>query len=104
MVLLYLQFAVKRKNTFKYTFAVNDDQAQEKLLSVSFYVKFCFINITQEQCAICIEDFEMNSKEKLYKTPCGHFFHSECLKSWGGKKLDCPVCRAQIPDFIYPVD
>jgi len=89
-VLVYLQYGVSRKNAFKYTFAVRDHNDQEKLLS--------------DQCAICIGSFITESREKLYKTPCGHLFHSDCLKEWGGKKLQCPVCRTQIPDFVQPVE
>jgi len=66
----------------KFTVSMNDPKFRSKLLS--------------NQCAICIEDFEANSKDKLYKTPCGHFFHAECLKSWAQNKLDCPVCRARL--------
>lgn len=90
-MLVYLEYGVPRKKGFKYTFMVGESVDKEKL-------------IEEEQCAICIEGFEVNSQEKLYKTPCGHFFHSSCLKAWGGKKLQCPCCREKIPDFAYPVD
>ena len=31
------------------------------------------------------------------KTPCGHAYHSICLKAWMRRKLECPFWRAQIP-------
>jgi len=86
-ILVYLQFAVPKKKLFKYTFAVKDHE-----------------NLLLDQCAICLSGLEINSEEKLYKTPCGHLFHSDCLKEWGGKKLVCPCCRTKIPDFVYPVE
>lgn len=73
----------------RYTVSMKDSKVRRKLVS--------------DQCAICIEDFEVQSKEKLYKAPCGHFFHAECLKSWGKKQLDCPVCRAQLPAFGWQI-
>lgn len=34
---------------------------------------------------------------KLMVTPCKHIFHPECLKIWGERKNECPVCRKEIP-------
>jgi len=41
-------------------------------------------------------------QKKLYKTPCNHVFHEDCLKDWGLKKLECPVCRMKLPRFKKP--
>lgn len=30
-------------------------------------------------------------------TPCGHFFHVDCLQSWMAIKLECPTCRGALP-------
>ncbi|KAI8926783.1 hypothetical protein BC831DRAFT_425303 [Entophlyctis helioformis] len=30
-------------------------------------------------------------------TPCHHIFHTECLERWMEIKLECPVCRAELP-------
>ena len=30
-------------------------------------------------------------------TPCGHFFHTECLQQWLEVKLECPTCRGILP-------
>ena len=35
----------------------------------------------------------------VYKTPCKHIFHEECLKNWLHMKSDCPVCRRKLPDY-----
>lgn len=31
------------------------------------------------------------------KTPCGHYFHSECLAKWMDVRLECPYCRGALP-------
>nr|KAJ3423051.1 hypothetical protein HK105_003877 [Polyrhizophydium stewartii] len=30
-------------------------------------------------------------------TPCHHIFHTECLERWMEVKLECPVCRSELP-------
>lgn len=34
-----------------------------------------------------------------YKTPCGHYFHGKCLKTWMDMKSDCPMCRKPLPPY-----
>jgi hypothetical protein len=67
-----------------------------------------------ESCGICLDKFHAkeSSKKSLPEkpalahvfpdttlTPCGHLFHSECLKKWQdhqktiSKKPNCPYCR-----------
>ncbi|ORY06707.1 hypothetical protein K493DRAFT_251708 [Basidiobolus meristosporus CBS 931.73] len=41
-----------------------------------------------DDCAICREP--MDSAKKL---PCGHLFHSLCLRSWLEQDGSCPTCR-----------
>lgn len=31
------------------------------------------------------------------KTPCGHSYHTPCLKKWMNIRLECPTCRQRIP-------
>lgn len=64
-------------------------------------------------CPICFEDIKNSNMEardeekvkskfftnKFMKTPCGHSFHSYCLKSWMDQKFICPCCRANIPAY-----
>lgn len=45
----------------------------------------------EDSCAICWEDME--SARKL---PCGHMFHSGCLRSWLEQDTTCPTCRKQL--------
>lgn len=41
-----------------------------------------------DDCAICWD--HMNNARKL---PCGHFFHTTCLRSWLEQDTSCPTCR-----------
>ncbi|CAG9799808.1 unnamed protein product [Chironomus riparius] len=43
-------------------------------------------------CIICREDM-VNSSKKL---PCGHIFHTVCLRSWFQRQQTCPTCRLNI--------
>jgi len=45
-----------------------------------------------------------NGQEDVTRTPCGHFFHTSCLKKWTDgwtvMRNTCPVCRTSFaPDF-----
>ena len=41
-----------------------------------------------DDCAICWD--HMNKARKL---PCGHLFHTTCLRSWLEQDTSCPTCR-----------
>ena len=45
-------------------------------------------------CAICTEAF--NDDDEVRELKCRHIFHTKCLKPWLEKKLECPMCRAEI--------
>lgn len=56
----------------------------------------------EQQCPICIDDYEVRSKGALF--PCGHLFCEECSRGLaesasssltGACGLRCPVCRTQ---------
>ncbi|KAH9268030.1 hypothetical protein BASA84_000498 [Batrachochytrium salamandrivorans] len=60
----------------------------------------------RNQCAICFTDIRILARHHpLFHaerfnhmvTPCQHFFHTECLERWMDVKLECPVCRFQLP-------
>lgn len=40
-----------------------------------------------ENCAICLEKIVND----LYKTPCDHLFHQDCLLPWMEKHNECPL-------------
>ncbi len=77
---------------------------KKHLLKVKIqYKKQWVVNFSQKKddCAICYDTLKTETEDKLYKTPCGHLFHAECLREWGGKKAECPLCRQALPDFNY---
>ena len=51
-----------------------------------------------ETCSICLLD--MNEASNIHKTPCNHFFHENCIKTWFMSKVTCPVCRHVCMDEI----
>jgi hypothetical protein len=40
---------------------------------------------------------DMLSRRAYMITPCRHAFHSECLEGWMRFRLQCPICREQLP-------
>lgn len=42
-------------------------------------------------------DKRLIKKKKVFKTPCNHLFHVECLHQWVEVKLECPQCRCILP-------
>ena len=57
-----------------------------------------------ELCSICHEPY--GTTTAIYKTPCRHIFHNDCLynycKSTNGK-IVCPVCRADVEEACMDV-
>ncbi|KAK4100094.1 hypothetical protein N658DRAFT_390431, partial [Parathielavia hyrcaniae] len=42
---------------------------------------------------ICLED--LNEHNPVWKLPCHHLFHAECISRWFRKHHDtCPICMA----------
>ena len=79
----------------------------EKSIGVNFFSSLEFLlgkrKMEEEQCSICLEQFEINDIEKelfeekeedIYSLPCSHIYHGACLSNMlGGRKwLKCPVC------------
>ena len=52
---------------------------------------------TKNNCSICLEDFEEESKISEIKE-CKHIFHKDCIVEWGkyNETVKCPVCRTEI--------
>ena len=69
-------------------------------------------------CAICTENIEVPvispagsrdgdnasiaattifSRRTYMVTPCRHIFHSQCLEGWMRYRLQCPICRENLP-------
>ncbi|XP_053966517.1 E3 ubiquitin-protein ligase HRD1 [Anastrepha ludens] len=50
------------------------------------------LRLSDNICIICREDMVNHSK----KLPCGHIFHTTCLRSWFQRQQTCPTCRLNI--------
>ncbi|MCL4154110.1 UNVERIFIED_CONTAM: hypothetical protein GTU68_031142, partial [Idotea baltica] len=50
-------------------------------------------------CIICREEMTTGAK----KLPCGHIFHSSCLRSWFQRQQTCPTCRMDILQTTAPL-
>ena len=46
-------------------------------------------------CGICLEELEI-LENNIYKTICGHLFHSKCIHKSMKKSNDCPYCRKEL--------
>ena len=47
----------------------------------------------QESCVICLSEFE--NGDSITTLPCGHDYHTECIKPWLLKRSSkCPICKA----------
>jgi len=39
----------------------------------------------------------MLARRQYMVTPCRHVFHSTCLEGWMRFRLQCPICRENLP-------
>lgn len=54
------------------------------------------VHVNQNQCSICIEDFETGGKVVQLKCNPSHIFHADCIIRWLRINANCPVCRADV--------
>jgi hypothetical protein len=57
-----------------------------------------------DDCPICQNEF--GTTQAIFKTPCGHLFHNNCLLSWCDEKggdIECPMCRSDIAEYCNDV-
>lgn len=48
-------------------------------------------------CGVWYDEFSYDDDQELIKLPCGHMYHTECLKPWLDKHNTCPTCRHELP-------
>lgn len=51
--------------------------------------------MTKHECLVCQETFV--DEDKLFKLPCKHLFHIDCILPWIEKHNTCPSCRYELP-------
>jgi hypothetical protein len=49
------------------------------------------------ECVICYNDIDTSNRTAYMIAPCNHVFHKECLVQWMEVKMECPVCRHNLP-------
>jgi len=57
---------------------------------------------TKRQCPICISNFSKG--QIIYKLPCNHIMHKDCLQPWLQKVSSCPLCRKDLNDHFKKED
>ena len=51
--------------------------------------------VESKDCQICMEKFQ--DDDLIYKLPCKHLFHKDCILPWFRGHNTCPVCRTEMP-------
>lgn len=79
---------------------LNSDSNTEQELNINVPSQKYFTlpdNVKQKysECSICYEKYYENSN--ISTLSCDHCFHTDCIKNWGKRKNNCPICRETIP-------
>lgn len=48
-------------------------------------------------CVICYNEIDINDRQGYMLAPCDHIFHRQCLEQWMEVKMECPICRKDLP-------
>jgi hypothetical protein len=48
-------------------------------------------------CVICYNSINVTEPKSYMLAPCDHIFHSECMIQWMNVKMECPICRMELP-------
>jgi len=49
------------------------------------------------ECVICYNDIDTSDRTAYMIAPCNHVFHKDCLIQWMEVKMECPICRQDLP-------
>jgi transmembrane E3 ubiquitin-protein ligase len=49
------------------------------------------------ECSICYDDIDIRKRKDYMLAPCNHLFHRPCLAQWMDVKMECPICRTELP-------
>lgn len=50
---------------------------------------------SEKECVICLDSFDLESKQLSVKLPCKHIFHKMCIMEWFIREKSCPTCRIE---------
>jgi hypothetical protein len=48
-------------------------------------------------CVICYNEIDVRNRRGYMLAPCDHLFHRDCLVQWMEVKMECPICRTELP-------
>ena len=48
-------------------------------------------------CVICYNSIDVQNRRGYMLAPCDHIFHRDCLVQWMDVKMECPICRTELP-------
>jgi transmembrane E3 ubiquitin-protein ligase len=48
-------------------------------------------------CVICCNSINHHNRKGYMLAPCDHIFHKDCLIQWMDVKMECPICRTELP-------
>ena len=48
-------------------------------------------------CVICYNPIDIHNNRGYMLAPCDHIFHRNCLEQWMDVKMECPICRMDLP-------
>jgi len=78
---------------------INYKMCKSKPELITLYEKEMEKNKEFEECSICKDSLRISNS--IYKLSCcGKTIHSSCLDEWVKYKMDCPLCRAKLPELI----
>jgi len=105
MIVLKIQtklptFGYKGKDLQEYNYQCTSEESRlysNEICSIcTEKVSLTPLNGLQIQQPLLEQDESLEAGE-IFKTPCRHHFHRECLIEWLRKKLECPNCRQKLP-------
>jgi Ring finger domain len=47
--------------------------------------------------SICYDGIDIRKRRDCMLALCHHLFHRECLSQWMDVKMECPICRTELP-------
>jgi hypothetical protein len=66
-----------------------DKKVKLQLCVKRFLARKKLAELKNDICAICVEPIFLGR----HTTPCGHLFHTDCIRRWKAIKPECPMCR-----------
>jgi hypothetical protein len=55
------------------------------------------VSVNCLECSICYDPIDVCDRKAYMLAPCNHLFHRDCLVTWMEVKMECPICRKELP-------